>query len=227
MGYLDNSSITVDAILTKKGRELLAQGRDSFKITQFALADDEVDYDLYNPGDSRGSAYWGAIIEAMPLTEALPDETQVMKYKLITLPSTQTFIPQLIVNGTSNPSFTSFTNLNTAPVSITPGVQQVLGANSRLGYTATLASNTYFDIRATTGPTVETFNTATQFLSDTSLPAGQSQSVVGLVFSLSVKIPSAVAVGSRFSTTLSIVGNETGGNLVIPVSLEIKSTQIL
>ena len=48
MGYLDNSSITVDAILTKKGRELLARGRDEFKVTHFALADDEVDYDLYN-----------------------------------------------------------------------------------------------------------------------------------------------------------------------------------
>ena len=46
MGYLDNSSITVDAILTKKGREVLARGRNEFNITQFALSDDEVDYDL-------------------------------------------------------------------------------------------------------------------------------------------------------------------------------------
>mgnify|MGYP003330080164 CR=1 FL=1 len=37
MGYLDNTSITVDAILTKKGREILAKGADDFKITQFAL----------------------------------------------------------------------------------------------------------------------------------------------------------------------------------------------
>ena len=49
MGFLDNSSVTVDAILTKRGRELLAEGRDKFTITQFALADDEVDYDLWNP----------------------------------------------------------------------------------------------------------------------------------------------------------------------------------
>ena len=46
MGYLDNSSITVDAILTKKGRELLARGQNEFVITQFALADDEIDYGL-------------------------------------------------------------------------------------------------------------------------------------------------------------------------------------
>ena len=43
MGYLDNSSITVDAILTKKGRQFLARGRDEFKITQYELADDEID----------------------------------------------------------------------------------------------------------------------------------------------------------------------------------------
>ena len=47
MGYLNNSVVTVDAILTKKGRELLARGDGSFKITQFALSDDEIDYTLY------------------------------------------------------------------------------------------------------------------------------------------------------------------------------------
>jgi len=54
MGYLSNAVVTVDAILTKKGRELLARGDGSFKITQFALADDEVDYTLYNPDHVSG-----------------------------------------------------------------------------------------------------------------------------------------------------------------------------
>ena len=36
MGYLNNAVITVDAILTDRGRELLARGDGSFKITQFA-----------------------------------------------------------------------------------------------------------------------------------------------------------------------------------------------
>ena len=47
MGVLDNTTITVDAILTKKGRELLAQGEGKFKITKFKL-DDEIDYGLYD-----------------------------------------------------------------------------------------------------------------------------------------------------------------------------------
>ena len=55
MGYLNNTAVTVDAILTKKGRELLARGDGSFRITQFALSDDEIDYTLYNPTHPSGS----------------------------------------------------------------------------------------------------------------------------------------------------------------------------
>ena len=81
MGFLDGRVVTTDCILTKKGRELLAKNDGSFKITQFALSDDEVDYTLYNPNHPSGSAFAGEAIEAMPLIEALPDETQMLKYK--------------------------------------------------------------------------------------------------------------------------------------------------
>ena len=49
MAYLDNTTITVDAILTKKGREKLAAGQP-LNISQFALGDDEIDYELYDAG---------------------------------------------------------------------------------------------------------------------------------------------------------------------------------
>ena len=68
MGYLNKATITVDAILTNRGRELLAQGgRSAFNITKFAVADDEVDYGLYNVAHPEGSEYYGAIIENMPV----------------------------------------------------------------------------------------------------------------------------------------------------------------
>ena len=86
MGYLNNASITVDAILTLKGRELLAKGGDAFNITQFAVGDDEIDYTLWNPKHPLGTSYYGTIIENMPITEAIPDETQALKYKLVSLP---------------------------------------------------------------------------------------------------------------------------------------------
>ena len=95
MGYLNNQVVTVDAILTKKGRELLAKNDGSFRITQFAVADDEIDYTLYNPNHASGSAFYGEAIQNMPLLEAFPDESQIMKYKLSTLPRGTAKLPVL------------------------------------------------------------------------------------------------------------------------------------
>ncbi len=95
MGFLNNTVVTVDAILTRKGRELLAKNDGSFRITQFALADDEIDYTMYNPNHPSGSAYYGQAIDGMPLLEAFPDETQVMKYLLTTLPRGTSKLPIL------------------------------------------------------------------------------------------------------------------------------------
>src|SRR5210317_2311622 len=101
MGYLDNSSVTVDAILTLKGRELLSSGDSAFNITQFALGDDEIDYGLWNPNHPLGTNYYGAAIEALPITEAIPDETQALRYKLLTLPKQTNAIPVITVGNTS------------------------------------------------------------------------------------------------------------------------------
>ena len=101
MGYLNNSTVTVDAILTKKGRELLARNNGSFQITQFSLSDDEIDYTLYNPNHPSGSAFYGEAIEAMPVLEAFPDETQIMKYKLVTLPRGTAKLPIINIGYSS------------------------------------------------------------------------------------------------------------------------------
>ena len=59
MGFLDNSGdIILDAVLTDLGRERLARGDGSFKITKFAVADDEIDYGKYNKNNPSGSAYY-------------------------------------------------------------------------------------------------------------------------------------------------------------------------
>ena len=123
MGYLNNSVVTVDAILTKKGRELLARGDGSFRITQFALADDEIDYTLYNTSHPSGSAYYGEAIENMPLLEAFPDETQVMKYKLATLPRGTAKLP-IIEAG-----YAAIKLKQGASLTITPQTLNYLGAS--------------------------------------------------------------------------------------------------
>lgn len=84
MAYLDNKTIIVDATLTKKGRELLAQN-GNLNITSFALADDEIDYSLYDPNHPEGSNFNDFAIRKTPILEAFFDETQLMKYKLVTL----------------------------------------------------------------------------------------------------------------------------------------------
>ena len=126
MGYLNNKTVTVDAILTKKGRELLARNDGSFRITQFSLSDDEVDYTLYNPNHPSGSAFYGEAIENMPIIEAFPDETQDMKYKLITLPRGTAKLPVLEIG------YTTITLKQGASLSITPQTLNYLGTNSTI-----------------------------------------------------------------------------------------------
>ena len=120
MGFLNNTSVTVDAILTKKGRELLARGQNEFQITKFALADDEIDYNLWDTAHPNGSNYYGAVIENMPLLESFVDENQVMRFKLITLPKNTAKMPVLEVPA-PNLSFTG------------AGITQTISPNTRNG----------------------------------------------------------------------------------------------
>jgi len=106
MGYLDNSSITVDAILTKRGRELLSRNDGSFRITQFALGDDEIDYTLFNENHPNGTQYASEAIENMPLIEAIPDGSNMMKSQLITLSRGKSLLPYISVSGITNDTIT-------------------------------------------------------------------------------------------------------------------------
>ena len=100
MGYLNNATLTVDAILTKKGRELLAKG-EGFNITQFAVSDDEVDYSLFTTAHPLGTDFFGSIIENLPVIEASPDETQNLRFKLVTLARGTKEIPVISIGVTS------------------------------------------------------------------------------------------------------------------------------
>ena len=99
MGVLDNTTITVDAILTKKGRELLAKGESQFKITKFALSDDEIDYGLYDVTHPNGSNFYGTAIENMNLLEAVPNEEVAVKYFLTTGTTEEGANPSVTING--------------------------------------------------------------------------------------------------------------------------------
>jgi len=208
MGYLNNSSITIDAILTKKGRELLARGRDEFQITQFALADDEIDYDLYNPEHPNGSAFYGAAIENMPILEALPDETQMMKHKLVTLPKGTARIPVVSVGQSS---ITLQANQITT---ITPDTVNFTGGNRQFGYTAILSDSDVAEIRATkTIGRAGSEASVPQFIGDTE--AAQSVTITGTEFEIIAK----EQFDSDKTATIVIIGNETGGRVSINLTV--------
>jgi hypothetical protein len=207
MGYLNNTSIVVDAILTRKGRELLARGQNEFNITHFALADDEIDYSLWNPDHPLGTAYYGAVIEAMPITEAVPDETQVMRYKLVTLPKNSIKIP--VVSVTNN----SITLLTGQSDVITPDTINYTEGNSTYGYTAILADPDVVTLEVVE-PSAATSEYTTPPIS--LLETGQSVSLRGKTF----RITGRTAPVTNKTTTLTIVGNETGGQTVINITVQ-------
>lgn len=212
MGYLDNTSLTVDAILTNKGRQILAQS-GQLNITKFALADDEVDYTLWNPAHSLGTNYYGAVIENMPILEAVPDETQAMKSKLITLPRTVTGIPVLTLTG-GPVSFTSIVQRAT----ITANVTNLSGANSTLGYTAVLSDTN-----------VATLSVPADSVLAGTPPAGVQEQIGQLANSVTVistgkftLAPKAI-IGTK-TALLTVYGNETGGFQTVLITVTGTST---
>ena len=84
MGFQDNSGdIILDVVLTDEGRRRLAKGDSSFSIVKFALADDEINYALFNTAST--TALQDLSILQTPILEAFTNNTSLMKSKLISL----------------------------------------------------------------------------------------------------------------------------------------------
>jgi len=191
MAYLDNTEITVDAILTKKGRQKLASGQ-SLNITKFALGDDEIDYTL-----------------AIPVTEASPDETQVLRYKLVTLPKGTTQIPTVRLGY---PQIA--VNQNEGVVPLTPTTTPT--GNSSAGYTVVLADQRAGTIVATEGATAGN-GTVPVFLGEEITTTAQVVSGKRFNFTPNPNLTIDIA------TTITVYGNETGGSQTIPVTVTYKA----
>ena len=214
MGYLNNQIITVDAILTKKGRELLARNDGSFRITQFSLSDDEIDYTLFNPTNPSGSAYYGQAIEGMPLLEAFSDETQIMKYQLTTLPRGTAKMPIL------NIGYTNIVLKQGATLSITPQTLNYLGGSQTYetaGYNFTIG-----DVRTMSvfnGVGVNT-NASTALNSTTTLGTNVSKTVIGTTLNMTgTTINTLFGSQTQLQTILIVTGRDSGARVTIPITI--------
>ena len=220
MGYLNNAVVTVDAILTTKGRELLARNDSSFQITQFALADDEIDYTLYNPTHPSGSAYYGEAIVNQPLLEAFPLESQIMKFKLATLPRGTAKMPIL------NLGYAAIVLQQGAQLAITPQTLNYLGNDQTFetsGYASTISDirvlSSFEGLGIQTAATTNANANAT-----TTIGTNVSTTVTGTQINLrATTINTLFGSNSTLVATLTVTGLDSGARITVPVTIT-KST---
>lgn len=225
MGYLNNQVVTVDAILTTKGRELLARGDGSFNIRSFALSDDEIDYTLYNPTNPSGSAYYGEAIQNMPLLEAFPDETQMMKYKLVTLPRDTAKMPVVTGGGISVVDLSQG-----ASVTISPQTLNYLSNNQVVessGYSFTVSDVRQFaSAQGVIGQGITTAAaTSLNSISMQTNGTNVSRTVIGTSCLLTATGVNTLfgSMGNTTSTLysiLAIIGLDSGARVQIPIQIK-------
>ena len=212
MSYIDNQTITVDAILTQKGRQLLAQN-GNLNIVSFALADDEIDYTLYQPNHPQGSAFYDIALRNTPVFEPLTDETQVMKYKLVTLNQGVTSIPVITIAQDK----ILVTKDYTGDIVISPSTNPAYNLQS--GYTAILGNkNVGILIVQQTNAVNSVSNTVPTFAGDINIASAQV--VVGNSFRF---VPNS-GLNKTTTTNLTIIGNESGGSTSIEVTITVPTS---
>ncbi len=209
MGYLDNTTITVDAILTKKGRQKLSSGQ-ALGIAKFALGDDEIDYSLYRTDHPLGSAFYDALIKATPITEASPDESQALRYKLVTLPKGTTRIPIVSLGITSVSVYSDQGEVAISPTTSPAG-------NTNTGYTLVLADQRAGTLAVTQGAAIGSATPV--FLPD------QVTSTAHVVAGLRFTFTPNRSITTDIETTLTAYGNETGGSVSVPVIVKRRELQ--
>ena len=209
MGYLDKTTVTVDAILTKRGRQLMAEG--GFNITQFALADDEIDYSLFNENHPNGSQFAGEAIENGTLLEAFPDENNIMIHKLVTLPRGTTKLP-IVTANVSKIQLSLGSNTNVNPTTLNFGGQANLKEPD--GYMATIADRRL--LQAFVGVGAKGKVSRRRPFSDSAL----SETIKGMSFSLTaINSTSLFGSNAKLTTTITIEGINSGARTTVPVEI--------
>jgi hypothetical protein len=151
-----------------------------------------------------GTPSYDAAIKNMPVLEANPDETQVMKYKLVTLPKNTTRIP--VVELGQVPS-----GLTQRSGEITLNPTTSGGGNRSLGYTVVLSNKNAGDIIG---------EGVTSNVGSVPLFIGDDVSATAVVAKgQTFKFIPNPSLTSTIKTTITVYGNETGGSQTIPLTV--------
>ena len=226
MGYIDNTLVTIDAIVTARGRELLSKGRAKFKVSKFAVADDEVDYRLWDTNNTNGSVYYGQAIENMSLTEANPNQDTTMNFKMLSLPKNIEVVPTIALSGgkysqfmlckipdVGNPTYPYANAEALRPVTYNPS-----DANITSGYTAIVSDRNILRIEgygnkfspATGGTTWASNNGG--FVID---PSTGKYTVRATGQFFEINLAQYVKPGETETASVTIIANDTAGKFIV------------
>jgi len=247
MGFLNHATnnIIIDAVLTERGRELLARNDGSFNITSFAFGDDEVDYSLIK----KYSVPIGKekIIKNTPIFEANPNENIAIKHPLISFPNPLLRIQQMptlvrddsVENATVSLFDTRETENSDVGVVATIKVKNSLNATDITSLDQNITDNYFYVkmhrdlLRMSNGRFIDTDLNGidTYQVSTETMPQGQrewsNQKFQDITFFSNGVVTSSAftkyaAIGSNASiinTSVQVIGASSGASLVIPVTI--------
>tara|TARA_Y100000356_G_scaffold22786_1_gene16098 strand:- start:426 stop:1124 length:699 start_codon:yes stop_codon:yes gene_type:complete len=206
MGFLDNSSITVDAVLTKKGREILKNG-GNLNITSFTLSDTGVDYSLWNTDHPSGSAFYGEAIENLPMLEASVHAEYNLRNRLISLNQNTVAIPALQLGNldSANGTTKTFNDGDEANGVINVDLLGFSSTNN-LGYTLVITNPTIISTNAAAVAGGNLSGTSKSFLQSQQIPQAKEYTFSGNSFTIT---PIQQDKAGR-ETTIYVVDVETG-----------------
>lgn len=228
MGTLphDTANITIDCVLTKKGREFLAKNDGSFSIVKFALSDDEVDYTVIKQyGIEVGKE---KIEKNTPVLEAITAENFAQKYRIVSVSNQNlAYVPRIsLVSSLSNnvlSLLTSRTSTIVTQQSVVTGESVDPELVDQI-YEVTVNSR-FLTISGRTPDVVSSGDSVTYFITQTGgvSPSGGST----CQFTLASRAISASVFDfygtknnkSLIRTFISIKGSQSGASLDIEVNI--------
>ena len=252
MGFLNHSTnnIIIDAVLTERGRELLARNDGSFNIDSFVFGDDEVDYSIIKKyGLTIGKE---KIEKNTPVFEANPNENIAIKHPLISFPNPLTRLTQIPGLKWSNRSVSenkvdlfdtraSDTDTSNAGVtkkiivknSITGTVEGLLDENITdssvfVKVHGSLLKLSGEEVEDTDINGIDTYSIGTDTAEDSEwLNQIQADFTVfsnGVVSASDFENFASISDANKINTSIQIVGASSGATLVIPVTISKRST---